>query len=526
MDYQGIVADIPFGGLGLMTDVPDDRLPPGSLRDAKNVSLKNGAVAKEPGSRRFNSSALGSGVVAMYDWKPESARQYWVYVLRNGTVGRLEGQGTSVTVSATGDAPASLTVTDPPVFVQGGAEAPGQTKKLFLLCPDEQVQVIEGTAVTRSNLTTPAADWASGNYPYFGLMHRNRLVVMNSDRVYLSDTTDHEKFLGGNALQFPVFPGQGERIKFATVYRNRLFIFKYPTGVYYLDDSDPDTVNWGVREVSRAYGAVCALPIMNDLLVKTSSGSVASVSAADQLGDVESADLLRQAQIEKFIKARTASAGNYYSQALYFEDQKLAFFTYRTHSSTANNFLLRMDFNFTDGIRFSYSTKDAPNCLALRDEGQGVLWPYYGAEDGYIYRMEDANWNVAGSAYEARFEVPGLDFRFLDPKLKEVKKNFDFLEVSFEEVGGWDLSVDVYLDGRFSETLTFRMAKNPGLDAFELDADYLNRSGNVFSFLKPLHGQGRRIGFVFRQSGLNQGFKVTGIRVYFESADLDQDSNE
>src|SRR3989304_483511 len=287
MSYIGQVFRIPLGSRGLMTDEVQTRTPLDALLKARNVVFRDGLIEKAPGSWRWNKTSFGSGIIAFYDFWPNDVIQRVFTVCRDGIVRKNVDRESQVVIAASGSAPATLTLASGqnPVFVTGGAESAGRNRKLFLFTGTNPVQVISGDAVTRTNLATPSADWAT-SYPTFGLIHRNRLVSFGNQsdphRIYMSDPLDHEIFTGGSTLQFSVFPGEGEKVLSATVYKGRLFIFKAPYGAFYLDDSEPDVTNWTIRKISDTFGAASmasSFQVLDDLFVANSTGSITSLSA-------------------------------------------------------------------------------------------------------------------------------------------------------------------------------------------------------------------------------------------------------
>lgn len=159
--------------------------------------------------------------------------------------------------------------------------------------------------------------------------------------------------------------------------------------------------------------------------------------------------------------------------------------------------------------------KDQANCLFHRKDISKVLRPTYGSNDGYVYLMDREDRQVAGAAFNGEFKIGHTDFRFLDERFAHKNKLFDYLAVEFKPQGSWNLSVDVYIDGTFSETITFNMdVRDDGLDDFTLDIDPLGRE-ETQTLIKPLHGSGRRISFHCRQAGDNQNFAIAAFDVGF-----------
>jgi hypothetical protein len=529
--YTGQGFSIPVGQSGLRTDDAQNRIPPTALILANNVVLRNGLVERDLGSRRWNTSALSSALVGHYDFWPDDITQRQIVVTRDGLVRKFSDPETSVVVTPTGGAPTSLSVSDPPVLVAGGGEAVGRPRKLFIMTGNSPIQVLSGDATTRANITTASSDWTT-SYPTGGVLHAGRLCVFGNrndpHRLYMSDPDDHEKFTGGTSLSFSIFPGEGEGLFSAYVFKGRLFMFKYPSGAYFLDDSDPDTTNWSIRKLSGSFGAAsrhCAIEALNDAIVANSTGSLTSMSATNAFGDITSGDVLKALKCESYMRQNMSRTETRERFALYYEDQKQALFTYRSSSGVLNDSILVLDFKEQEP-RVTWNTKDQPNFLSTMKDTLRIRRPVYGAEDGYLYVMDRQDRDVAGNAFTSTFQTPHMDFGFADPGVAEKMKLFDFLEVTFEETGNWDLSVDVFIDREFVETLSFRLTKGGYLGTTTSSGTFpLGPTGNaeaiggaIQSQRRPLHGTGRRISLKCYNSGLRQNFKIAQLTVYFRVA--------
>lgn len=527
MSYSGQIFRIPLGTKGMMPDEVQTRVPFDALMEARNISFLNGLLEKEPGSIRWNVSSLGSSIVAHTDFWPDDVSQRVCAVTADGRIHKFIDNAQSVVLGPAGalDAQSLTLATDkPPCLVTGGAEN-GGARKLFLFTGTSQVQVVEGDATARYDMTKPALDWSAGSFPTAGCIHAGKLAAWGNKnfphQLYLSNSLDHEDFqTAGAATFFPVFPGEGERILGCYNFKGRLFIFKFPYGVYYLEDSDPNVINWRVVKMSGTFGAASAFSFvegLDDLYVANAQGSVTQMSATLNFGSMQMGNILRNLRNESYMRKITARFGYLKRYGLWYEDKKQAFFTYQSAGGVRNDLMLVVDFNDVSSPKISWSDKDQANCLALVKDTLGVPRPSYGSSDGFIYTMDRPTFSVAGAAYTGVFKTINHDFGSADPSLAEREKLFDFLEVTFEESGAWDLTVDVYIDNYFSETLSIPMTKNGHLSDFQLNvpghATALGRSPQ--SFRVPLHGKGRRIAFKCSNSGLLQDFKVSELGVYF-----------
>ena len=530
MAYNGSVDTIPLGVGGLHTDDPQPLIPRTNLILARNVTLRQGLIEKEPGSRRYNQSSLGSPIRALYDWWPASFKQRLIAVTAAGAVYCIRQPnllpGSPIVESVDGSE--VLKPTKQTHIITGGEELEGRLKKLFILTGQDPIQVISSDNLTeRREITGPAVDWDGTDQPSFMIPIRCRMLALgnrnNPHRIYISDDADHENF-ASNGAQYSVYPGEGERLFSAFTYKSRVFLLKYPSGAYYVDDTNPDPSAWGIYKVSDSFGAAAAhaaLETLDDTLISNATGSVSSVASSQNFGDITAGNILMSLRNESYMRSTTSQAGNLDRWALYYDDRKQALFTYRGAGSLVNNRLLCIDIS-TGNARVTWSDKDQMSCLAKRKDITGIQRPMYGAEDGYIYLMEQVDRQVHTTAYRAEFQTPHLDFGDTGGMVvSEANKIFQHLEVVFEPTGRWNVYVEVWIDGIYSETIPFKVSWGPVLDDFLLDRGKL--SGRIpRSIRKPLHGTGRRISLKVYNEGLKENFKLTALRVYWKPSGQQQ----
>jgi len=522
MAYKGIEIPIPMGQQGLRTDDAATKLPPTVLIDAQNVTIYNNLIEKERGSATYNASPLTGAVVGIHDWHPTTSLQRLIAVTGDGKIYRDTGDKTfnsnTAITSGLGSPTANSTK-----LVEGGNETAANAKKLFILTGTSQIQVLEGDGTTTADISNPASDWASSNYPTNGILHRNRLFVWRDDehRIYASDDDDHEVFDTGDILTFNIFPGEGDGIKAAITYKGRLYIFKGPKGVYYLEDSDSNTANWYFKKASSSFGAAsphAAIQVIDDLLIGNSSGTITSLQAVEAFGDLKQGDIISNAQIEQYLRDKVSPAGFASMQATYYEEKKIAYFTYRDNPQSAQNRMLEIDLARREIVRYTFSSKDQVTCLEQRRDTNGILRPLYGNDAGFILELDNDNKNVGGAAYEGVFQTPHMDFSFVDSKLANKNKLFDFLTLVYQPTGTWSVDVEVYIDDIRKETIQFSQSKGRGLDDFILDVDTLGGTSPE-DLRKPLHGCGRRISFRISNVNANEDFRIEQLIVAFRVSD-------
>jgi hypothetical protein len=513
MGYTGEQITIPLGQFGLISDIPASDIPPNALIDARNISLEKGLVEKAPGTLKYNASALSAGVVGLIEYRPDDAAKRIIAACSDGTIyrdtgDRLFGGGTAI-ASGLG------TLTPNCQFLVAGQETIAADRKLFFFSEGiNQLQVLAADGSTFADVATPASDWTGINYPKIGVLHRSRLWAFSRQFAYASATGDHEDFVTGAIFQ-TIFPGEGGDIRGAFVFKGRLFVFKNEGFVYFLDDSDTNSSNWYWKKLASNFGLSgphAVLDALNDMLAGNTTGTVTSYSATQAFGDIESADVFRNAQMERWLRDNTSQAGLEFQHAIYFAEKKQAFFTYRSTYKTTNDMLVCIDVG-RGQPRISSWIKGSPQCLALKTDHYGVQRPMYGDASGYVQLMDYEDRLEGGTAYEGSFQTAHTDFRFADPSLAHKQKHFDFLAVEFSPEGNWNVSCDVYMDGVFKETLNFEQQINQKyLDSFTLDTDRLAQA-NTFTVTRPLRGAARRISFKFYNSGSNQSFQIASITV-------------
>lgn len=524
MSYAGTQITIPLGQLGLLTDLPPSDIPAGALVLANNVTLEKGLVEKSAGSLKYNSNALTAGVVGIFDWHPDVVKQRLIAATSDGKLWRDIGDRTFTLTTPINTGLGTLNPNC--FFVEGGNETAGRGKKLFFFSDGlNQVQVLEGDGTSFSAIDNPAVDWTTPNFPKFGIVHRNRLWAFQGQRAYASNTGDHEEFTSGFLTQ-NVFPGEGGDLRGAYVYKGRLFSFKDGGFVYYLDDSAADSSTWFWRKLASNFGLAgphAILDALDDMYAGNTTGTITSYAATQKLGDIEAGDILNLAGVEEYIRSTLSTSGLTEQHSVYYAFKKQAFFTYRTTYKTNNDALLCIDFN-KGTPRLTVLPKGTPQCLALRKDINKINKPMYGDASGFVQLMDYEDRLEGGAAFLGEFQTPSLDFRFVDPTLAHKQKHFDFLGVEFREAGNHNISVDVFLDDRFVETITFeQQILGDYLDQFDLntltgtDPEEADRLGQLVTqtVTKRLHGTGRRISFHGKNSGSNESFQVASITVGF-----------
>jgi len=529
MAYTGQTANIPLGARALLTDLPQTQIDPTFLIRAENITTGNSLLEKDFGSMRWNATAnLGVGIAQAIEWKPDPQTRRVIVVGKDGKVYRFVNEFTFAEVLPTGGAPAVLDISNGFVtMTAGGVEETGNPRKLFIFSGNSPVQIIVGDGTTRRDIASPTADWSGLNHPFSGIVHLGLMFMFGNQNaphtLYASPATDHEDF--SSPLLFQVDPGEGDGLRAQTVYLGRLYLGKFPRGLYQLQTPTVATSTWFPERVFSTFGVAsptALTPVLGDFLVGNEYGSITTVAATQAFGDVTNADLFHITNTQDFVREQISKTGFNERHAIFYKDKKEAFFTFRSLDSQLQDRIVRISYKDPTQPQIMWSTKDQPNNLFTLSDNQGIEKPAYGSEDGYIYMMDSVNRWVGDTIgneteYEMVAQTPHVDFGSVDRTLSEQMKIFDFVELGYEPTGREILLVDVFIDQKFTETIKIELSgRTSELNASKLGSikfdERVSRSKRI-----PLHGTGRRISLRARMSTLLNA-RLVEFKVYFRLA--------
>lgn len=514
MAYVGNKAKIPLGEFGLLTDIAADKAPPNALIHAKNVQFVNGMIQKASGALKWNATALPSGIVGCYEWKPDVNTKRMVVLTANGSCYKgMDRQFGTAIATGIGELTPNCT------FASGGNETSNREKKLFIFTAGASLpKVLTGDGEQLTDIALPSADWTQTNRPKCGLIHRNRLWAFAGHVAYASDTGNHENFTS-NFLAEPVYAGEGGEILGAYVFKGRMFVFKSEGFAYYLDDSSMDDSEWRFNRIDSVSGLSAPNAIVagiNNMYFGNVTGTVTDFAASDKLGGTEAGDLVQNSLFESHLRGNANKVGVTQQHLLYYAEKKLLFATYRSAYYTYNDMLIVFDFSRLDQVRIAYWIKGSPQCLgAYRDVNQ-IDRPMYGNKDGFLMLMDHEDRLEAGAAFAGEFQIHHLDFSYLGEGMAASEKHFDHLAVHYAPESSGNLFCDYFVDGRYVDTINFEMIQYDGakLGSMVLGT---NRTAqpNTETCVRPLSGSGRTFSAKFYNSGSNQSFQISAITVFF-----------
>lgn len=518
MASRNQIAEIPVGRLGLNASADVSNMSVGYLTIARNISFASGALEKESGADKYNDTALDDGsdpviVRQGHDWWPEFTKQRMIVVLSDGTVRRDEGGGTFPDTIKS-----SLDDAEAPYFVDGGLEASGQNRKLFLFTGANQVQVLSGDGTSMSDLSSPPADWSSA-FPKVGVIHEGRMWgagnANDPHRLYYTTIDDHEDFTGGGSLS--VYPGFGQRITAMASFKGFLIVWKDPRGMYVVDTADGTPSNWRVFQSTDSVGCLSAhlvQHVQDGIAFLDHVANLWFLSAVDATGNVAIERPLPERQIATYVRNNINFGENASKARMAWYPNKMELhIALAGTGSTINNRDIVLDLN-GDMPRFRVNERDVMMSLFRRDE-RGIEKPVFGNDAGFIYLMDRESREKDDAGYEARFRTPPFDFSHADPQLATIDKNAQFLEIAMQPLGDWTLTVDLIWDGAITDTVTFNLGSNQAvLGQFVLGTDEL--SGEQVANKKArILGSGRRLELDGHNSGKGQNFSLSRFFIHY-----------
>lgn len=461
MAYDGYYAEIAVAQRGMQPRNNRLHSSPSELIDAEGVTFEDDLLEKEAGATKFDSTGItGHNIRDIVDWQDPNGQRI-VTATKDGNIYVSDVTPFSNLDANTGATGLSSTPVKGKFLECGNEDSTANSKHLFYFNGYNVVQVLDANSTTFGNITTPPADWAGTNQPVGGTVHSNRVVgygnVNDPHRLYFSDPDDHEDFSTSSVFTLKLNSHIGERIWNAVSFNGLLFVWKYPRGIFYLDDSDIDTANWVVRTKSEGIGCApspkAVLPLDEDIIFMAADGSIHLLSAVTVQSGIRGSDLTYVLGLTKWIHDNVNLARLNQVDSVWYPSKKIAYFSVPGAGDTTNTLTLKFDFSLVDAgqpVRFSYSRRDEADALAIWIDANSIPRPIMG-EGIYGWKL-DQSARTKGGAYTVQFQTPYLSMRHIDPTFSAIRKQWDNLEVIFDPNGSGTLTVDVYVDGVLKES--------------------------------------------------------------------------
>ena len=468
---------------------------------------------KEGGAAKFNSTAITGepAVLGLHDYVGDDAdaTQELVAMLSDGKLVTLNVGGIDKTLAV------GLTVDQPVVMTEGSHDG---TKFLAVCTGSDQMWIYEGGEVaTVLAAENRVADWAT-DPPDWAFQHNGRMWAGGKPHlVYGSALLNQKDFAEDTegSHVFSVYPGEGERIVGGVSWRGRAFFFKYPRGIYFLDDSHADSSNWQIKRFALYVGAAgqnALVEAMDDIFWPSPDGFIHVLSAVEEFGDAESSAVLPSA-MGPVLRDNVNFDRLAHAQGVFYAPKRKVFWGLtKGASATHNNFVVGLDLHRGQGAQgYSSERDEATAATVRRDPTTKQEVPLLGDSAGFVWELDRARRAKDGAGYQARFETK--DIEFAPGAIQSV--NLVELEAEIPVADATLFEVDVYRDGNYSEALTFQSAIGGGvLGSFTLGVDTLGAEALTNS-RRRIRGVCHRIKLIGKHSGAGDSFSVASFTVRY-----------
>jgi len=502
-----MIAPILLASRGLTGEKDPSRLKTGDLILAQNVDFAIGNLAqKEGGSTKLNAGALSGAPAVMtgHDWWPTSTTQRRVVATADGRLYKDDMTGAFGTTLKTG-----LGATKVTQMVEGGGESAGASAKLFIVNGYDVVQVLAADGATTADLATPPADWAVNNQP--GLMFQFRNVMIGGGnpnfphQLYASLGADHEDFTAVGTWTLTVYPGKGQRLVAGLTAFGRAWVWKFPRGIFWIDDSASAVSGWYAKEASNQYGAAPtphAVAQIDEAIVAFVSSTGSLILMQESSGSLVGAtftDLTKALNLRQFVRDQFNLGRLNRAQLAWYDDKKQLHVVYAALGSSVEDRRLVIDFN-EERTRVEVTTKDTGEAIWMEQDGDLIPRPILGDNAGFVRKIDQVTRAVDGAAYTLTLQTAPTDFSDVDPRYAGYKL-FRALHLEYQPSGNFNVSCEVIVDGRSMGTVTFLMDTTGSTLPFTLPAtlggDELRRR------TRDIGGEGHYLSLKLTESGQN-----------------------
>jgi len=533
MQYNGMKATFKSAEQGLIATTNYDNVPHNALIEAKNIRFDEKAWRKVGGLSLVDANAIANAnalCVGGHDWWSSKTVQTQVTAWDDGIIYK-EVSSNMDSVELVNSLSLS---TAPTVFVDGGRELVGNNRKLLIFNEGAVPQVLNANAASTANVANLSVDWANAStYPAGAIIHDSRVVSWRGDNLYFSALDDHENFKSYNPSDatadplpsFSIAAGQADEIRAAhSMGTTRLYVFKYPYGIYFLDTSAVTSYLVPITTVRDDMGiagpeAITRVGSLGTWFI----GSDAHIYSLDLIQnpdtDLQDASITSRLYYDQYILDNINLNRLKWAKLVWNSKRKELLAIYTKAGTTSNNLILCIDLRDPNNPKIStdergtYFNSVWPTRNITTQE-QGL---YCSGTGGLVYKMDqDARVIGSATAYQGKLRTPDTDFEWLSPELIDMQKRFDWFEIYYTTTSNYTLYIDVFINGQLYQTYNFTQAAsgsflNTGtLGSFVLGGIELKRK----KF--KIGGIGTKFSFQLRNSAVNDDFYVNKAVVHFQ----------
>lgn len=502
-----MLAPIGLAKGGLVGQKDPTLLKTGDLAGATNLLFgEAGLVEKEGGSTKINAAALdgGAAIMAGHDWWPTASVQRRVVALASGKLLKDDMTGAFGTTLKTGLGSTKITQ-----LIDGGGESAGAASHLFVVNGFDVVQVLDDDGATTHNLTTPPADWSGNNQPSFMFLFRGVMVgggnLNFSNNLYASLGSNHEDFTTAGTWVLPVYPRAGVRLVAGLTAFGKAYLWKFPRGIFWIDDSAAAVSGWFVKEASGQYGAaptphsVVQIDESVVAFVSNTGNIVLMQESSGSLTGVAFTDLTKVLKLREVIRANFNLSRLSRIQARWYDERKHLEVGFASLGGSKEDRRLVIDFN-EERTRVEITRKDVQSALWMERDADGIPRPMAGDDVGFVRKLDQTARTVDGAAYPFGLRTAATDFTDIDARMSGYKL-FKALHLEYVPSGAFDVTCEVIVDGMSMGFVTFSMDSAGSTLPFTLPAvlggDELRRR------TKDIIGEGYHLSLNLTETGPN-----------------------
>lgn len=306
---------------------------------------------------------------------------------------------------------------------------------------------------------------------------------------------------GLRTVQLSVFPGEGTGLVGALSYKGRLFLFKSPRGIYWLDDSPADMTGWQLKRLTLSIGIAspkAILPIEDDFLIFTVDGALIPISAvSQQLGDVSLNPVLHD-KLAPFARSYINLNALSGVDSVYYANKRQAWWSVPGPTSTVNNRMLGLDLREPDNPKLMWSVRDVCESIALTRDANGIYRPMIGDSTGSVWLLDEAARTKNGLGYGFTGTTGDLDITEDGKRLV----NLHELEIVARHPPG-TATVSIQIDrdgGRKSQVLSILLPQSGvAVGSFIIGSSAIGGE-TIGNHSKRLTGDGSRVRITFSNS--------------------------
>lgn len=339
-----------------------------------------------------------------------------------------------------------------PMIVEGTTSG---GKRMFVFSNSDTVEMWDGSAGTTTTITSPPTDWSGTNQPMGGAIHRNRMFawgnVNEPHTLYYSKVDEHDDFTDDTAGTIQIAPGEGEKIMACISYLGRLFVLKYPTGVFWIDDAAGMDFA-AVRKLGDHVGAASPRAIAsvgNDALFVGSDGMIHSLRGVNILGDATASQVLPD-KLSRWVNDNVSLAELERAAVTFDPVKNTALFLLVTKTRGYPQISLGLDLRNPRKPKLLSFNRDYAYSITTHNNDV-----YFGDWAGWVQKLDRelynyTHWTTTGDAYSCEFKTHPIELYGNGQRRASLKE----LIVVFQGTHQHDVSFDIFVDGTKIDTMT------------------------------------------------------------------------